>query len=41
MKQIAQLALKSVYGQIDPFKKENTFEVFLNYLDIWLGLYDR
>ena len=27
MKKIAALTIKSVYGNIDPMKKENTFEV--------------
>jgi len=31
MKQIALITIKSVYGKIDPFKRDNSFEVnFIN-----------
>ena len=28
------------YGNIDPFKKDNSFEVIFYYLDFWIRLYD-
>lgn len=39
MKKTASMAIKSVYGRIDPNKLDNSFEVFLYILDIWLRLH--
>ena len=41
MKKTASMAIKSVFGRIDPNKLDNSFEVYLKYLDIWFRLYDR
>lgn len=39
MKKTASMAIKSVYGRIDPNKLDNSFEVFFYILDIWLRLH--
>jgi len=47
MKTLATHAIKAVYGKIDPFKLENSFEVryyfapsLYFYLVIWIRFYD-
>ena len=28
LKELAKIAIKAVYGKIDPFRRENSFEIF-------------
>ena len=41
MREIALVAIKSVYHNVDPNRRDNTFEVKWVNLDIWTRLYDR